>query len=301
MTKQKRKLNINLKPLIKRLESITKRKVKTRLMGNYASVFRGTGGFEFEGYREYTLNDDASMIDWKASARANKLLVKVLKQERALEVFFLVDVSESMIFGSTTKLKNEYSAELIGTLAFAISAAGDKFGFATFSNKVSNILPPSRGINHFYRLCKILTNPDVYGGNCNFVEALDFALSYVKRRSTLVFFVSDFVGLKGEWEKKLKLLCSKCDVVMIMIRDPRDETLPEDTNLVLVEDPYSKRRLIIDPKLIKHHYESYVKREENSLREAFIRAGADFLKLSTAENFITPLVGFFIRRRRKWR
>ena len=88
---------------------IAKKFVNSGFLGSYTSFFRGRG-LEFENYRSYTESDDASFIDWKASLRSNNLLVKEYVEERALNVFLLIDVSSKMFFSSTQKLKNEYAA-----------------------------------------------------------------------------------------------------------------------------------------------------------------------------------------------
>ena len=104
----KRELKIDLTKNIKKLEITTRRLVGAQLIGSYKSAFKGHG-LEFANYKEYTQNDDASLIDWKASVRTGKLLIKEYEEERKLDVFFLIDVSSSMVFVSTDKLKNEYN------------------------------------------------------------------------------------------------------------------------------------------------------------------------------------------------
>jgi len=91
------KLRVSLTPAIGKLEVVTKSLVNTKVIGRYKSVFKGRG-LEFADYRDYTQNDDASLIDWKASARANKTLVKEFVEERNLNVFLLIDVIYSIVF-----------------------------------------------------------------------------------------------------------------------------------------------------------------------------------------------------------
>ena len=93
-------------------EIFTKMNTLSELSGGYISLLKGKG-FEFEGYRAYTLEDDSRDIDWKASLRAQELLVRILVEERNVKVFFLFDVSNSMCFSSVDKLKCEYGAEII--------------------------------------------------------------------------------------------------------------------------------------------------------------------------------------------
>ena len=55
----------------------------------YKILFRGKG-LEFESFRDFSPDDDASDIDWKTSSRARKLVVKQYREERDLKIFFLV-------------------------------------------------------------------------------------------------------------------------------------------------------------------------------------------------------------------
>ena len=102
-----KELKVDLKPLLKKLEGFMQAgKVESTSLGSYRSVFKGEGS-EFIGYKVYTPDDDASLIDWKASMKANKLLVKEFIEERNLDIFFLIDASSSMTLGSIDKLKCE--------------------------------------------------------------------------------------------------------------------------------------------------------------------------------------------------
>ena len=72
------------------LDISIKSPVKAGAMGRYKSVFKGKG-IEFDGFRAYSENDDdASLIDWKASIRANEMLIREFVEERNMNIFFLV-------------------------------------------------------------------------------------------------------------------------------------------------------------------------------------------------------------------
>ena len=131
-----KEIKLNLKPLIKELDTQLKKGLSHEPMaGDYRSVFKGRG-LEFEGYRDYNPEDDATMIDWKATLRAKRLVVRELREERNLSVLFLFDVSNSMLYASTEKLKCEYAAELIATLSYAIREVGDAVGLVMFNDKI---------------------------------------------------------------------------------------------------------------------------------------------------------------------
>ena len=293
------KLRVDLKPAIKRLEIITSEVVSAGVVGQYKSVFKGKGS-EFDGYRDYSLDDDASLIDWKASVRGNKLFVKQFVEERNINIFFLVDVSESMVFGSTSKLKNEYAAEIVGSLAHIILEAGDRIGMAMFSDKIVKKVPPSSGRNQFYVVSRNLVDSGSYGGKYDLVAAIKFLIGFLKERS-IVMIVSDFIGLKGDWEKYLKIAGRKYDLIGVMVRDPRDRYLPTDNTNVFVTDPYSNKQVVFNPAVLKKSYESFVTVEEEKIKSVFLNSNCDFINLSTDKHFESSFINFFRRRQRKTR
>lgn len=298
--RRKRKINVDIPASVKKLRVIINLLMTTKFLETYVSVFRGKG-LEFDSYRSYTLDDDASMIDWKASARAKELLVRKYVEERKLEVFFLIDVSNSMLFGSTEKLKNEYVAEMVIALASAVLSAGDKVGYAFFNSDVTTKVPPLTGKKQFYRLAKGLTNPDTYGGGFDLYNALKFPLTFLKPGG-IIFVVSDFIGMKDDtWIKPLKWLATKHDVICLMVRDPRDETLPRDTGQVLISDPYSHREVLVDSKLVRESYQSYVEKQEEELERISKESSVDLIRLRTDESFVKPIIELFMARKRRWK
>ena len=289
-----RKLRVKLAPAIRQLEVVTRGMVSTRLIGQYKSVFKGKG-LEFASYRAYAPDDDASLIDWKASRRANQLLVKQFVEERNLEVFFLIDTSASMVFGSTEKLKNEYVAELVASLAYVILESGDSVGFALFNRDVLAKSPPLRGKKQFYQLTSKILDAANYGDIYDLEGALRFIITYLPE-GTVVMMVTDFIGLRGDWERYLKIAAKKFDLITIMVRDPRDRTMPYINRQILVQDPFSRRQMIINPIQLKGRYEDYVLKQEAQIRQKFTQAGAAFIELSTDKPFGPPIIGFFKRR-----
>ena len=295
----KKQLKVNLIPAIRRLEATIKGLVTTSIVGTYKSAFKGKG-LEFEDYREYNSGDDASKIDWKASARTNKLLVKEYIEERNLNVFFIVDVSDNMIFGSTEKLKNEYAAELVASIAYITLRSGDRIGFTMFNNKPVKKSFPEGGMDQFYILSRDLLNPNNYGGEFDFNEALKFLLSFMKEKG-LVIIVSDFIRLKKGWEERLNIASKKFDIIAMIVRDPRDENMPDEDIQVILSNPYENKQLIVNTKEIKTDYERIAKEETNKFKQKLTELNVDFIELITSKSFVNPIMTFFKRRHDKWR
>jgi uncharacterized protein (DUF58 family) len=267
-------------------------------MGNYASAFKGQG-LEFADYRYYSPSDDANRIDWKASSRARKLLVKEFMEERNLNVVFLLDVSSKMVLGSVARLKCEYAAELVASFATTILRAGDFAGLSLFSEKVVKNVSPSNGMRHYQLISDALSDVSYYGGGSSIKMALKHAIENNEPNS-LVILISDFVG-EQNFLDELRLAGKKFDLIGIMIRDPIDMQLPEGSGQARLEDPSTGEVMLISPKSFRDVYAKETKREVSNLVKMFRVSGADFLPLYTNKAFVEDLIEFFQRRKMGWR
>jgi len=294
-----RQLKVDLTPSIKKLEIVAKKMSTSQVVGAYRSIFRGFG-LDFSEYREYTQDDDAEKIDWKASNRSNSLLVRDYEEERNLNIFFIVDVSENMVFGSTDKLKNEYSAEVAVSLAHVALKAGDKVGFSLFAGQPIKKAAPSRNKNIFYSFSKELVNPDNYYGNFDLIQVLKFIESYLPKNS-LVMLISDFIGLDPNWATHVKPILARFDLIFLIVRDPRDYSLPEDSFQVVVSDPKTQDQIIVEPAKIKQAYEDLAKKELEEFKSQISGIGADYAELRTDQPFLEPIMILFKKRKVKWR
>jgi len=227
-------------------------------------------------------------------------LVKQYVEERNLEVFFLVDASSSMLTASTPKLKSEYAAEIVASLAYTILHAGDSVGMAMFTNDVVKEIPPGVGMEQFYRISEFLIDPDNYGGLFQLNNSLKYCLENLKPM-TLLIVVSDFIMMGNEWENLLKMSAEKFDLIGFMVRDPVDQSMPKVPGQVVLKDPYTDDRMVIDPDNIANEYDYESKREIKQIIHLFKDNNSDFLKLDTTERFVEPIIGMFNERRSKWR
>ncbi len=271
---------------------------EVRFILKYKVIFRGRG-LEFEGLREYTTSDDSSMIDWKISRRVSsskkldKLYVRVYEEERDLNIFVLIDTSETMLFGTQDKLKTEYASVIAGTLVYTAIEVGDKAGIAMFSDNVHKLILPSKSSDQYYRVLRELSNPENYGGKCSLYSALKTATSALDSRSML-FIVSDFISVGDDWEDLLKAASSKFEGVLgIMVRDIRDSYIPDDLGNFRMSDPISKSATCVDLDKIREKYRLETEKQEKNIERIFTKTHAGFIKCYTHDPFINPLVKWF--------
>ena len=294
MMEKKRSLNVDIGRSISEFKAAMKEfELKYKL---YKIIMRGKG-LEFDSYRDYSNDEDAEAIDWKASMRANKLLARKYREERNLKVVFVIDVGENMVFGSTNKLKCEYAVETVAAFAHLIISSGDKIGYVTFSDKVQNYIKPATGQKQFNRFISDITNPDIYSGMSDISIALDFVLTYVNNVESIIL-VSDFISFDESTLKNLSLIANKVETLALMIRDPLDRTLPDVTGELVLEDPKTGQQLLVNPKIVRNAYESISLQQEDLLRKACVRYNIDLLELITDKGFV-PYLSEFLRSRVK--
>lgn len=243
-------LNVDFASRISELEAILKKLPIKWII--YEAVFRGKG-LEFEGYREYSTGDDAGMIDWMASARSKKTLVKKYLEERDLNIMFLIDVHDGMIFGSEEKLKCECAAEIVAALAHLIVTSGDKVGFSLISERELEIFLPEKGMKRFNLLAEHLSLAKNYGGIPQEMDkTLNTFMDRLKKSINTVFVVSDFINCGKNFEQAMSYFSKKFEMIPLVIRDELDEKMPLLDTEIIIENPSKPgQQIIVNPAVAK--------------------------------------------------
>ncbi len=294
-----RSLNLDFAGRISELESMMNRFALQWII--YKLIFRGKG-IEFDGYRTYTPDDDAGMIDWMASSRSQDILVKKYIEERDLNIMFIIDVSDSMVFGSTSKLKCEHAAEIAAALSHLIIVSGDNIGFGFFDEKFKKIITPKGGKRTFNIFANDLADPDIYGGKpARLGDIFEYLVDYLSSSVNAVFFLSDFLHLGDNFAKNFQIFSQKFETIPLIIRDPLDEALPElDTEFVL-QNPHGSGQMVVNSLVAKREYEKKAKEDKIKLMKIFEDSAIEPLELNTKESFVASLVEFLNQRARKRR
>jgi len=291
------------KELVKKIRYIqiyTSKAVNDVLAGEYHSVFKGQG-MEFDEVRAYQPGDDIRTIDWNVTARTGHPHVKRYIEEREITVFFLVDLSASGGFGSCDKLKNEISAEFCALLAFSAIKNNDKVGLIVFTDVIELFIPPAKGTSHVLRLIRELLffEPGRVrkGRGTDIALALDY-LGRVLNKRGVVFLVSDF--LDRNFERPLKVLARKHDLIAVTVTDPREIALP-DVGLAEIRDAETGETMLIDTgsKTVRSRYRRLAEEKRKALSDLFRSTGIDHIPLFTDRDYVLDLVKFFRKRMKK--
>ena len=153
---------------------------------------RRRGGLtEFESLRDYVRGDDVRLVDWKATARRGRPIVRELQEERGQELILLVDCGRRMAAPGTeselrgwSKLDHALDTAL-QTAAVALQQ-GDRVGILTFDARVRHFVAPARGRAHYARLERAVFEQQPSLTESDYARALREVGVRHRRRATLI-------------------------------------------------------------------------------------------------------------------
>jgi uncharacterized protein (DUF58 family) len=288
---------------VRQVELRTRRLVTDALAGEYHSVFKGRG-MDFDEVREYTPGDEVRLIDWNVTARTGTTFIKKLREERELTILLAVDVSASGTFGSRDQSKRELAAELASVLAFSAIRNRDNVGLLLFTDEVEQFIPPGKGRQHVLRVIREILFCTPQRRGTDIAAALDF-LNDVQRRRAVVFVISDFLEPAAAQERlklQLRLANKRHDLVLLHLRDPREEELPA-VGLLTLEDAETGevREIDTSSRRVRESFRRRALDRLDQFRRAARQAGVDLLELRTGEPYSHALYTFFQNRTRRQR
>jgi uncharacterized protein (DUF58 family) len=154
---------------------------------------RGEGG-SFESLREYVRGDDPRTIDWKASGRRSRLIVRQYEAERRQNVVMLVDAGRMMTERVGERERIDYALTAALLLADVASLHGDLVGLLVFADRVQQYIPPSR--NAISTLAEALGGVQARMVEPNYPAAFTYLARQLRRRSLLVAF-TDIIDMQA--------------------------------------------------------------------------------------------------------
>jgi uncharacterized protein (DUF58 family) len=237
--------------LLRALELSIARQIRGLVAGDYRARDLG-GGTELAQVRPYEPGDDVRRIDWNVTARMQVPHVRVHVPERALTTWLVLDCSPSMQFGTADRRKADVAEGVSIAMAHLSSQRGNRLGVVTFGGAVDRTVPPRTG-----RAALLATLLDAElegaadaadngrsGARSNEVKPLpdeartpEAALTFVVRGTPpggQVVLVTDLRG-PLDWLPQLGAVAQRHAVLVVEIRDPREDELPDVGDLTLVD------------------------------------------------------------------
>ncbi|MBL8057228.1 MAG: DUF58 domain-containing protein [Anaerolineales bacterium] len=285
--------------ILQRLDWQVIRRLDGLLQGDYRSLFYGRG-VDFADLREYQAEDDVRYIDWNVTARLGTPYVRQYREDREVTGWFLLDLSPSMDFGTAPghSQKRAVLIDFVTTLARLLTRHGNRVGALFYGGRVERVIPARGGRLQVLRLVNDLLRrpPTPRAPFTDLTPLLEAGLGTIRRRS-LIFIVSDFISAPG-WERPLRLLSRRHEVLAVRLWDPRETELP-DVGPVVLEDSETGEQLIVDThdRAFRERFQAAAREREAALAKAFRQAGVEALALSTADDMVRAIVRFAALRR----
>jgi uncharacterized protein (DUF58 family) len=263
--------------------------------GQYHSAFKGRG-MAFSEVREYQYGDDMRDIDWNVTARYNRPYVKIFEEERELTVMLLIDVSNSLTFGTSTMTKRDMVAEIAATLAFSAIQNNDKIGVVFFSDEIEKFIPPKKGRKHILFIIREILSFEPKSKGTDINMALRYMTNAIKKRCT-AFLLSDFID-QSDYKQALRIANRKHDVVAIQVYDKMSTRLLP-VGLMKVHDPETEEDVWIDTssKPVRDRYHDWWVKRQTEMENAFRQSKVDSVSVSTDDDFVKSLLQLFQQRK----
>jgi uncharacterized protein (DUF58 family) len=191
-------------------------------------------GTEFAELRDYNAGDDPRLIDWKATARRDRPLVRVLEPEQEQTLIILLDRGRLMT--AQVQGLNRFDWGLNATLALALAGLnrGDRVGVAVFDRAIHTWIPPQRGNGHLNHLIDRLTpiQPELL--EPDYLGAANVLVTQQSRRA-LVVMITDVVDQTASAEllQALGRMAPRYLPFCVTLRDPQIDRQAADFSLDL--------------------------------------------------------------------
>jgi uncharacterized protein (DUF58 family) len=273
-----------------RYEIKIRKAVNGHMHGNYKSIFKGSG-LEFSDLRTYNFGDDLRLIDWNTSAKGHGIYVKLFKEEKEQQVFFMLDISGSQNIGNTGNSKIDLAKDICGTLAISAMREASQVGLFCFSDIKELFLKPQNSMKHGYQLITKLFAIDPVSSKTNIKDAILFALQILKKKS-VIFLISDFID--SNYEHNLRALARKHDLIVIHLYDERETALPR-LGIIPVFDLENKKTVWANTssKLFRDQIKNTFEINKSLLEQICKENKANYLPIESTEDYVSKLIKLF--------
>jgi uncharacterized protein (DUF58 family) len=266
---------------ISRLDLRARQVVEGYVAGLHKSPRKGYS-VEFAEHREYVPGDDIRHIDWKLWGREDRFYIKQYEEETNLRCHLLLDISESMRFGTGPLDKFEYSATAAAAITFLLLKQRDAVGLRLFDDALQGVVPISSNWQSLHNILT-LVDPVKPKRKTDFsIPLRDFA-DQAGRRSMIVIFSDLFAPLETI-EAGLKALRHKRhEVVLFHVMDATELTFPFEDN---------------EPRSLRDGYLEVLGEFLEETRRKCAQMRIDYILLSTGDRLDKSLSGFLAARAR---
>ena len=208
-------------------------KFTSQQAGDVKSLFKGRG-MEFEEIRSYSFGDDVRDIDWRVTARKQNPYTKLYAEEKDREVYVILDLSATMLFGTKKELKSVTAAKIAARIGWQCLKNKDRFGCVISDGKIPILLKAQNSQANTMLIFKKIA--DLSQQTLQFFEniqdknylkkSIELLQQTIKHRA-IVFVISDFAYFEDDTKKVLAQLAKKADVTCVNVFDCLEKMPPK--------------------------------------------------------------------------
>lgn len=175
---------------------------------------------EFERLRDYTLDDNYKHIDWRASARRQKLTVKDFQTSQSQRIVLLLDCGRLMVSESAGLSLLDHALNAALMLGYVALRQGDAVGLIAFADRVLRAVPPRGGMQQMNQLLHACFDRFPELVESRYDEAFLYLHTHIKKRS-LVVLLTQVIDEVNAWqiERYLGNLSGRHLPLGVLLRD----------------------------------------------------------------------------------
>ena len=143
-------------------------------------------GTEFDQLRDHAPDDEFRRIDWSATARTGKLIVRTYRAERNQTVLLLLDSGRVMAGRVEGVPRLEHAMDAVMMMTAVSTRLGDRTGMLAFGRTVRAVVPPSGGRAQLGRIIDAMYALDAQLAESDYRAAFTEAMARFRRRALVV-------------------------------------------------------------------------------------------------------------------
>jgi uncharacterized protein (DUF58 family) len=308
--------NAAAEAVLRRLQLTVTRKLDGLLQGDYLGLLPGPGTEAGES-REYRPGDDVRRMDWPVTARTTVPHVRQSVADRELETWICLDLSASLDFGTARCEKRDLAIAAAAAMTHLTIRGGNRVGAVVTNGETQHRFPARGGRpNAQGLLTRLVRTPRAPAGGTKdhasyLADAID-TLNRPPRRRGVAVVISDFLTEdvvnapnalntakdSPAWERPLRKLGVRHDVLAVEIVDPRELSLPAVGVLTVVDPESGQVHEVATDARVRAAYAEAATAQRAAISGAMRRAGAGHLRLSTDSDWLLDIVRFVAAQRR---
>lgn len=177
---------------------------------------------DFERLRDYTVDDNYKHIEWRATARRQKLTVKDFQATQSQRIIFLMDCGRMMTNEAAGLSLLDHGLNAMLMLSYVALRQGDSVGMISFSDEIHGFVPPGGGMNQMNRLLHASFDRFPQLTESRYDQAFRYLASHCRKRS-LVVLVTNLIDEvnANQVEQYLTNLVGRHLPLGVLLRDRR--------------------------------------------------------------------------------